>query len=180
MARNNMPDVIWQRGRDIVKNGKAQIDFVDNEREEVDGTIFGTDAYGVTLAKDSENDFCECPYFPEHGYCKHLAALEILLRQQHRDINGLFVDLDIADQLQIKNPENSLSVGFKFESELAKHPNAADVLYRDKARYNALRATPDQWADYFKQHDNDEVTPDTPKQRAANAQQQAIEDYLTG
>ncbi|KRL77503.1 SNF2-related protein [Secundilactobacillus paracollinoides] len=180
MARNNMPDVIWQRGRDIVKNGKAQIDFVDNEREEVDGTIFGTDAYGVTLAKDSENDFCECPYFPEHGYCKHLAALEILLRQQHRDINGLFVDLDIADQLQIKNPENSLSVGFKFESELAKHPNAADVLYRDKARYNALRATPDQWADYFKQHDNDEVTPDTPKQRAANAQQQAIEDYFNG
>ncbi len=180
MARDKMPDVIWQRGRDIFKNGKAQIDYIDNDRSEVDGTVFGTNAYGVTVTKDGSGDFCECPYFPDHGYCKHIAAILILLRHQRRPLEGLFPPTDSIDDLKRLNPDDYMTVGIDFESELRDHPNAAAGVYQDKLTYNDLRANPIQWAAHFAAHSDDKIQPETPKERAMSAQQRAIEDYFNG
>lgn len=180
MAQNKMPDVIWQRGRDIVKNEKAQIDYVDNERSEVDATVFGTSAYGVTVTQDSSGDFCECPYFPGHGYCKHIAAILILLQRQRRPLESLFSPTDSMDELRQLNPDNYMTVGIDFEAALRKYLNAAVPVYRDKLTYNNLRAHPDQWDAYFTKHDGEKTIIETRKERAMSAQQQAIEDYFDG
>jgi len=37
----------------------------------------------VTLdATAKEVDYCQCPYWDEHHYCKHTVAVELYLRKQ--------------------------------------------------------------------------------------------------
>lgn len=145
-----MPTRIWNRGKQIADNGNVQIDYLDNTIQEVEATVFGTEAYGVSVsATDEDADFCECPYFPDHGYCKHIAAVITLLKRQQRPLEKLF-DAQTDDlKFAAKYPDDYLALSSEFEAELAANPQVAAAVYQDKRQYDTLRADPADWADFF-------------------------------
>lgn len=146
-----MPAKIWNRGKQIADNGNVQIDYLDNAMQEVEATVFGTEAYGVSVsAADEAADFCECPYFPDHGYCKHIAAVITLLERQQRPLEKLFDKQTDDLQFATLYPDDYLALSAEFEAQLAANPQAAAVVYQDKHQYDTLRADPTAWADFFR------------------------------
>ncbi|KRO10319.1 hypothetical protein IV59_GL001937 [Paucilactobacillus hokkaidonensis] len=88
-----MPARIWQRGKNIVANENAQIENIDRINKEVKATVYGTYAYEVVIREKSGSmDLCDCPYFAENGFCKHIAAVIELLKEQHRPLEHLFMN----------------------------------------------------------------------------------------
>ena len=85
-----MPSVMWARGRQIAKSGKVEIEYVDQPNQVIEATVYGTDAYEVQLGLDPRDDSCSCPYFPDHGYCKHIAAVQSFYEQHRMPIPELF------------------------------------------------------------------------------------------
>lgn len=150
MRKRTMPIKIWDRGKKIANNGNVEIQYIDNNRWEVNAIVYGTEAYGVTVnQKDSALDFCECPYFPDHGYCKHIAAVIKLLKAQGRPIDQLFDETTDDLDFTTKFGDDYLLISENFENALREHPNSATVVYANKQQYNKLRAAPDSWADFF-------------------------------
>lgn len=97
MIRRKMPDKIWSRGQKIVASGNVEIEMVDEEFRYVKATVFGTHPYDVTVTGDGD-DFCTCPYFAETGYCKHVAALLILIEQAAPELQKIVaIDQPTAD-----------------------------------------------------------------------------------
>ena len=94
MARRKMPSIMWTRGEKIVRAGKVEITAVDQGRE-IEATVYGTEPYTVILGADADEDFCSCPYFPGHGYCKHIAAVEIYFRDQNEDVEDVIEEGDM-------------------------------------------------------------------------------------
>ncbi|AVL01014.1 SNF2-related protein [Pediococcus inopinatus] len=93
MYRRKMPSRIWERGKKIARAGKVHIEEIDNESQLVTATVDGTYAYSVEVNQaDPDEDSCECPYFPEHGYCKHIAAVIEYFKTQNTLIETLFDD----------------------------------------------------------------------------------------
>ncbi len=140
-----MPVKIWNRGKKIAVNGAVEIQYVDNTNQEVDATVFGTHPYGVTVGADPEADFCECPFFPGNGYCKHIAAVVDLLKAQQRPVEKLF-DRQSDDLTYEKNNADYLARSQKFETLLNENPQHAAAIYADKSSYDLLRADPTAWA----------------------------------
>lgn len=158
MAKITMPSIIWTRGRKIAERGSVEIDYINNKQKEVESTVYGTHPYGVTVGVSLEDNFCECPYFPDHGYCKHIAAVIKLLQSQGRPLEQLFNDWDYDDDFPDKFPDNYLQLSKEFEQRLNDNPLAARMIYTDKSEYNRLRADPDTWDQYFSEHLDEKAT----------------------
>ncbi|MFL2029383.1 DEAD/DEAH box helicase [Loigolactobacillus zhaoyuanensis] len=150
MEKRIMPIKIWNRGKKIATNGDVEIQYVDNVRQEVEATVYGTEAYGVTVSQKAANaDFCECPYFPDHGYCKHIAAVIKLLKSQQRPIEKLFDAATDDLNFDKDNQDDYLEISSEFEELLTANPVTARQIYADKRQYNVLRADPNYWDDLF-------------------------------
>ncbi|WP_225420418.1 DEAD/DEAH box helicase [Lapidilactobacillus bayanensis] len=159
MEKRVMPIRIWNRGEKIVDNNAVEIQYIDNNEQEVDAIVYGTEAYGVTVnQKNSQQDFCECPYFPDRGYCKHIAAVIKLLKAQGRPIDRLFDqttdDLDFATEFG----KDYLLISENFEEALREHPNRAREVYANKELYNQLRTDPTSWEAFFAKQSAQETT----------------------
>jgi superfamily II DNA or RNA helicase len=108
-----MPAIIWERGRELARKDKVTIDSINTDIHSVDATVLGTHEYGVTVDGDTqEADYCECPYFPEHGYCKHIAAVITELKKEGLPIDTLFADdfptlatAELADDFSQLDPQ---------------------------------------------------------------------------
>ncbi|KRN18770.1 hypothetical protein FC75_GL000541 [Lacticaseibacillus camelliae DSM 22697 = JCM 13995] len=85
---------MWTRGERIVRDGNVEITAV-NQGQEIEATVYGTKPYTVILGADTDDDYCSCPYFPGHGYCKHIAAVEIYFRDQNEDVEDVIDEGDM-------------------------------------------------------------------------------------
>lgn len=149
LNNRDIPNKILARGREIAREGALDIDYIDNVQQEVNATVYGTYDYGVTVSLTGQNDYCECPYFPEHGYCKHIAAVLSLLKTQKRPIETLFSDIDDHDNYEDEFSGDYLGNSMAFEHELEEHPAAAAHVYPNKETYNDLRFHPNKWDTFF-------------------------------
>lgn len=150
MNRRDIPSRILSRGREIARNGDLDIEYINNEQLEVDATVHGTYDYGVTVSVNGQHDYCECPYFPDHGYCKHIVAVLSLLKTQKRPIERLFSSVDDHDDYEtLFEYGDYLENSIEFEQELVAHPTAAAHIYPDKKLYNDLRLHPENWDTFF-------------------------------
>lgn len=90
MRRRTMPSKIWDRGKKLFQDGQVNIENLDEERQVVEATVYGTYAYDVSVGRDPDNDNCTCPYFAENGFCKHVAAVVELFKFAKDPIETLF------------------------------------------------------------------------------------------
>src|SRR3954471_18075126 len=68
---------VRRRGEDYQRNGAVNI--IDHSPEFVEAEVEGSDLYRVTVErKDGTAAYsCTCPYFEEHGRCKHCWAVVV-------------------------------------------------------------------------------------------------------
>lgn len=93
MKKRTMPAKFWERGKKIVAAGNVEIEKIDRVNYEVEATVFGTHAYKVFVREElDQDDYCDCPFFEGNGFCKHIAAVIELLKQQNRPLEQLFGD----------------------------------------------------------------------------------------
>ncbi|MBO0423334.1 DEAD/DEAH box helicase [Enterococcus plantarum] len=79
----SIPERIVERGREYMKEGRVLSVIQDPEKKIWHAEVLGNELYRVQLdGTAKENDICECPYWKDHGYCKHTVAVELYLRQK--------------------------------------------------------------------------------------------------
>jgi SNF2 family DNA or RNA helicase len=79
----SIPERIVERGREYMKEGRVLSIVQDPEKKLWHAEVLGSELYRVQLdGTAKENDICECPYWMDHGYCKHTVAVELSLRQK--------------------------------------------------------------------------------------------------
>ena len=79
----SIPEKVIERGRTYVNEDRVLSVTPDKEKNVWHAEVLGTELYLVTLdATAKEVDYCQCPYWEEHHYCKHTVAVELYLRKQ--------------------------------------------------------------------------------------------------
>lgn len=79
----SIPEKTIERGRQYLKEGRVLSVEADQEARVWHAEVLGTEPYMVELdGTAKEKDYCECPYWQEHGYCKHTVAVELYLKEQ--------------------------------------------------------------------------------------------------
>jgi SNF2 family DNA or RNA helicase len=79
----SIPERIVERGREYMKEGRVLSIDQDTQQKLWHAEVLGKELYHVELdGTTKENDRCECPYWQDHGYCKHTVAVELSLRQK--------------------------------------------------------------------------------------------------
>lgn len=79
----SIPERIVERGRDYMKDGRVLSIVQNTEKRVWLAEVLGSELYLVELdGTTKEQDVCECPYWMEHGYCKHTVAVELALKQR--------------------------------------------------------------------------------------------------
>lgn len=79
----SIPERIVERGREYMKEGRVLSILQDTENKVWQAEVLGTELYRVQLdGTAKESDRCECPYWMDHGFCKHTVAVELSLRQR--------------------------------------------------------------------------------------------------
>lgn len=79
----SIPEKVIERGRTYLNEGRVLSVIPDPERKVWHAEVLGSELYLVDLdATAKEIDYCQCPYWEEHHYCKHTIAVELYLRKQ--------------------------------------------------------------------------------------------------
>ncbi|MHC5268680.1 DEAD/DEAH box helicase [Enterococcus sp. LJL98] len=87
----SIPERIIERGRDYLKENRVLSAVPDAENQVWRAEVLGSELYRIDLdATAKEEDYCQCPYWEEHHFCKHTVAVELYLRQKGltRQIQG--------------------------------------------------------------------------------------------
>lgn len=106
MRRRIMPSRIWDRGKKLYRANKVRIDDIDEEKQEIIATVYGTHAYEVHVnQEDPDKDYCSCPYFPDNGFCKHIAAVVEFFKAQGLPVEGLFNKDGSQDTEKVTKPK---------------------------------------------------------------------------
>ncbi|WP_159723725.1 DEAD/DEAH box helicase [Enterococcus sp. CSURQ0835] len=82
--RWSIPEKVIERGRTYLKEGRVLSVVPDPAKRVWHAEVLGSELYLVDLdGSGKENDICACPYWEEHGYCKHTVAVELYLREKN-------------------------------------------------------------------------------------------------
>ena len=88
----SIPERIVSKGRKYMEEGRVLSIVADESQQIWHAEVLGSERYLVELdATAKEEDYCQCPYWQEHGYCKHTVAVELALKKagknRHEIIN---------------------------------------------------------------------------------------------
>lgn len=79
----SIPERIIEKGRSYLNDGPVLSVTPDPDNQVWHGEVLGSELYRVDLdATAKEEDYCQCLYWEEHGFCKHTVAVELYLRNQ--------------------------------------------------------------------------------------------------
>ncbi|KAF1302090.1 DEAD/DEAH box helicase [Enterococcus saccharolyticus] len=79
----SIPEKIIEKGRTYLNDGRVLSVTPDAENQVWHAEVLGSELYRIDLdASAKEEDYCQCPYWEEHHYCKHTVAVELYLRKQ--------------------------------------------------------------------------------------------------
>lgn len=79
----SIPEKVVEEGREYAKDGRV-VSISKNEEQQVwYADVVGSEVYHIELdGTAKEEDVCQCPYWQQHGFCKHTVATELALRDQ--------------------------------------------------------------------------------------------------
>jgi len=79
----SIPDRIISRGRKYMMEGRVHSLTKDDTRLKWYAEVIGSEVYYVELdGTTKEKDVCTCPYWLDHGYCKHTVAVELAIKDK--------------------------------------------------------------------------------------------------
>ncbi|MDA3855042.1 MAG: SWIM zinc finger family protein [Candidatus Woesearchaeota archaeon] len=111
---NNFDGVIWKRGVGYYREGLVSNIIFDEIQ--VKAKCLGNSDYKLSINIDTREMSCSCPYM---GYCKHLAALILWLKQNKPiSIN------ELQEKLLKKSKEELVEIVLKVQSEF---PDIANI-----------------------------------------------------
>lgn len=79
----SIPERVIERGRDYLNQDRVLSVVPDEDNQVWRAEVLGSELYRVDLdATAKEEDYCQCPYWEEHHFCKHTVAVELYLRKK--------------------------------------------------------------------------------------------------
>lgn len=79
----SIPEKVIARGRQYLQEDRVLSVVPDQEENVWHAEVLGSELYLVDLdGTAKEIDYCQCPYWEEHHYCKHTVAVELYLRSK--------------------------------------------------------------------------------------------------
>ena len=79
----SIPEKVIARGRQYLQEDRVLSVVPDQEDNVWHAEVLGSELYLVDLdGTAKEIDYCQCPYWEEHHYCKHTVAVELYLRSK--------------------------------------------------------------------------------------------------
>lgn len=128
MRRRIMPARIWDRGKKLFANGKVKIENIDKGNREVVATVYGTYAYEVHVNQgDPSKDSCTCSYFPDNGFCKHIAAVVEYFKSAGQPIETLFDDPQKVEPTDTQTLKKTPVISFPEIKMVNKKKSQADL-----------------------------------------------------
>ncbi|HCM89470.1 MULTISPECIES: DEAD/DEAH box helicase [Vagococcus] len=79
----SIPEKVVEEGREYAKDGRV-VSISKNEEQQVwYADVVGSEVFHIELDGTArEEDVCQCPYWQQHGFCKHTVATELALREK--------------------------------------------------------------------------------------------------
>ena len=79
----SIPEKVVEEGREYAKDGRV-VSISKNEEQQVwYADVVGSEVFHIELdGTAKEEDVCQCPYWQQHGFCKHTVATELALREK--------------------------------------------------------------------------------------------------
>lgn len=79
----SIPEKIIEKARTYLNDGRVLSVTPDPENQVWHAEVLGSELYRIDLDTSAkEEDYCQCPYWEEHHYCKHTVAVELYLRKE--------------------------------------------------------------------------------------------------
>lgn len=79
----SIPEKVIERGRTYLNENRVLSVTPDIANQVWHAEVLGSEVYLVDLdGTAKEEDYCQCPYWDEHQYCKHTVAVELYLRKE--------------------------------------------------------------------------------------------------
>ncbi|HIY58976.1 MAG TPA: DEAD/DEAH box helicase [Candidatus Tetragenococcus pullicola] len=111
----SIPERTIDKGRDYVNQERVLSVTADPEKNVWHAEVLGSELYRVELdATPKEEDYCQCPYWEEHHYCKHTVAVELYLRKQGK--SRKITKNSLPKQTKV-SPSKLFSQGFQYIQE---------------------------------------------------------------
>ncbi len=108
----SIPEKVIARGRQYLQEGRVLSVVPDQEEKVWHAEVLGSELYLVDLdGTAKEVDFCQCPYWEEHKYCKHTVAVELYLRSKNLS-RIIQADQVMIDPVKRSSEGEILSKGF--------------------------------------------------------------------
>ncbi|OQO70660.1 Snf2 family helicase [Enterococcus villorum] len=108
----SIPEKVIARGRQYLQEGRVLSVVPDQEEKVWHAEVLGSELYMVDLdGTAKEVDFCQCPYWEEHKYCKHTVAVELYLRSKNLS-RILKADQTIVEPIKRSSEGEILTKGF--------------------------------------------------------------------
>ena len=117
----SIPEKIVEKGRTYLNEGRVLSVTPDAENQVWHGEVLGSELYRIDLdASAKEEDYCQCPYWEEHHFCKHTVAVELYLRKQGK--TRMIAKSDSA-------PKDTFSPSTMFSNGFQRLTNESDRPY---------------------------------------------------
>ncbi|MGX7195737.1 DEAD/DEAH box helicase [Enterococcus olivae] len=106
----SIPEKIIDKARAYLNDGRVLSVTPDPENQVWHAEVLGSELYRVDLdASAKEEDYCQCPYWEEHHYCKHTVAVELYLRKEGKT---RMLSKSEAPKKEVFSPSVMFSNGF--------------------------------------------------------------------
>lgn len=123
----SIPEKVIARGRQYLQEGRVLSVVPDQEENVWHAEVLGSELYMVDLdGTAKEIDYCQCPYWEEHKYCKHTVAVELYLRSKNLS-RIMKKDQPMLEPVKTTSEGEIIAKGFS-RLKIQKNPQAVQPL----------------------------------------------------
>lgn len=119
----SIPEKVIERARSYVNEGRVLSVTPDSANQVWHAEVMGSELYLVDLdGTAKEDDYCQCPYWEEHHYCKHTVAVELYLRKEGK---SRFIKADELPKKEVFSVSEMFTTGFSRIKPMAEQTPTA-------------------------------------------------------
>ncbi|HLQ41147.1 MAG TPA: SNF2 helicase associated domain-containing protein [Tetragenococcus sp.] len=133
----SIPEKIIEKARTYMNDGRVLSVTPDAQNQVWHAEVLGSEVYRVDLdASAKEEDYCQCPYWEEHGFCKHTVAVELALRKEGK---SRMITADSTPPIDDFSPSKMFSNGLQ---HLSQKPTKSAVPLQIECQLDSIATNP--------------------------------------